>query len=74
MDEEHANAFCLRGNASQITDQIVSIVQGCRELKIDFEFIVLQPIPNPPTPDLGSQSYIERVPAEILGAVKEAIS
>ena len=73
LDEKHADNFCLRGNASQITDQIVSILKGCHELKIDFEYVVLQPIPNPPTPDSGSSSYIERVPKEILSAVKKAI-
>ena len=74
LEENHANAFCLRGNASQITHQIVSILKGCHDLKIDFEYVVLQPIPNPPTPDPGSQSYIERVPKEILAAVKENIA
>ncbi len=73
LDENHANAFCLRGNASQITDQIVSILKRCHELKIDFEYVVLQPIPNPPTPDTGTQAYIERVPREILGVVKRRL-
>ena len=43
------------------------------EVDIDFEYVVLQPIPNPPTPDLGAHAYIERVPREILSAVKELI-
>jgi len=73
LGKNHADAFCLRGNAGQITDQIVSILKGCHELKIDFEYVVLQPIPNPPTPDLGTQAYIERVPREILSVVKETI-
>ena len=73
LDESHVNAFCLRGNAPQIVDQIVGILRRCHEVNIDFEYVVLQPIPNPPTPDLGAHAYIERVPREILSAVKELI-
>ncbi|MDC0035771.1 LLM class flavin-dependent oxidoreductase [Chloroflexi bacterium] len=73
LDDSHVNAFCLRGNASQITDQIVRILRKCHKLKIDFEHVVLQPIPNPPTPDLGGQAYIERVPREILASVRESV-
>ena len=73
LDESRVNAFCLRGNAPQIVDQIVGILRRCHEVNIDFEYVVLQPIPNPPTPDLGAHAYIERVPREILSAVKELI-
>jgi hypothetical protein len=36
--------------------------------------VVLHPIPNPPTPDEGPGSYLERVPREILPAVRNALS
>ena len=49
-----------------------SVIEGI-PINIDFEYVVLQPIPNPPTPDLGAHAYIERVPREILSAVKELI-
>jgi hypothetical protein len=42
-------------------------------LEIEFEYVVLQPIPNPPTPDLGKESYMEQVPAHILSIVRNAL-
>jgi hypothetical protein len=42
-------------------------------LDIEFEYVVLQPIPNPPTPDLGKESYIERVPERILSTVRNSL-
>ena len=73
LSERHADAFCLRGNAPQIANQIVRILKECKELNIEFEYVVLQPIPNPPTPDLGKGSYIERVPEHILSIVKKSL-
>ena len=43
-------------------------------LDFEFEYVVLQPIPNPPTPDLGNEAYIERVPEHILSAVRNALN
>jgi len=74
LSERHADAFCLRGDAHQIANQIVRILEECKELDIEFEYVVLQPIPNPPTPDLGKESYIEQVPEHILSSVKNSLT
>ena len=74
LSERHADAFCLRGDAPQIANQIIQILEECKVLDIEFEYVVLQPIPNPPTPDLGNEAYIERVPEHILSAVRNALN
>ena len=70
LTEHQARAFCLLGNADSISTQIASILTQCHELGIDFEYVVLQPIPNPPTPDFGPDSHLEKVPREIIQPVK----
>ena len=57
-----------------IISQIVGLIKEASELSIDFDYIVLHPIPNPRYPDLGSESYMERVPVEIIDDVKKALS
>lgn len=74
LSEEQAFAFSLIGNSEMITEQIVNLVRSANDLSINFDYIVLHPIPNPPSPDLGSESYLERVPAEIIGNVKKILS
>ncbi len=70
---EHARSFALIGNAKSISIQLVEIISEASVLGIEFEYIVLQPIPNPPTPDPGPDSYLERVPKEIISVVKESL-
>jgi len=43
-------------------------------LDIEFEYVVLHPIPNPPTPDYGPDAYLERVPSEILPIVRDSLA
>ena len=74
LTEDQARAFCLIGNAKSIANQIVSLLKDANALGIDFEYVVLHPIPNPPEPDLGPQSYLERVPAEIIPEVKHLLT
>ena len=73
LTEQQARSFCLLGNADSISAQIITILTQCDELGINFEYVVLQPIPNPPTPDVGSDSYLEKVPREIIAPVKASI-
>ena len=39
-----------------------------------FDYVVLHPIPNPPTPDDAERGYTARVAREILPAVRRALT
>ena len=69
----HASSFALIGNTKQITDQLSSLLKRCVRSGIRFKYVVLQPIPNPPSPDAGVESFLERVPREVLSAVKKSL-
>ena len=73
LTEDQARSFCFMGNSEMITNQIVSLINDLTSLGINFEYVVLHPIPNPPAPDPGSRSYLERVPAEIISEVKSIL-
>ena len=74
LSDEQGLAFSLLGNSEMITGQIFDLLMDANDLSINFDHVVLHPIPNPPSPDLGPESYLERVPAEIIGNVKKLVS
>ncbi len=71
LSEAHADAFCLRGTAEQVVEQLVSVLSNAASDGIEFEHVVLHPIPNPPSPDEADDGYTVRVAREILPAVRE---
>ena len=71
LDDAVAEAFCLSGDAAAIVDQLVAILEGS---SAQFDWIVLHPIPNPPMPDAGAASYLERVAHEVLPAARERLA
>jgi 5,10-methylenetetrahydromethanopterin reductase len=71
LPTEAADAFALRGGASEIVKQLVAVL---RSSPAEFDYVVLHPIPNPPTPDEGERGYTARVAREILPAVRRALS
>jgi 5,10-methylenetetrahydromethanopterin reductase len=71
LPTEAADAFALRGGASEIVKQLVTVLRSSRA---DFDYVVLHPIPNPPSPDEGERGYTARVAREILPAVRRALS
>jgi 5,10-methylenetetrahydromethanopterin reductase len=62
-----ADAFCLRGGPPEIVDQLVAVI---RAAPVPFEYVVLHPIPNPPSPDEAVRGYMARVAREILPQVR----
>lgn len=66
-----ADAFALRGAPADIVAQLVTLL---RAAPAEFDHVVLHPIPNPPTPDAGAQSYLARVAREILPQVRAALA
>jgi hypothetical protein len=65
-----ADAFCLRGRPADIVAQLVDVL---RAAPAPFEYVVLHPIPNPPTPDDVDNGYMARVAREILPRVRAAL-
>jgi hypothetical protein len=74
LSETHARAFSLLGDAQSIAAQLIGLLTELYNLDIEFDYVVLHPIPNPPTPDSGPDSYIERVPSEILPVVRDSLA
>ena len=62
-----ADAFCLRGGPDEIVEQLVDVI---RAAPVAFDYVVLHPIPNPPTPDDPERGYTARVAREILPRVR----
>lgn len=73
IPDEFAQAFCFIGNSEQVSDQIVDFLKDCDSVGINFEYILLHPVPNPPMPDIGVNSYMEKIPREVLPQVKNRL-
>ena len=71
LPTEAADAFALRGGPAEIVTQLVSVL---RSAPAAFDYVVLHPIPNPPTPDDAERGYTARVAREILPAVRQALT
>ena len=73
LSQAHADAFCLRGSADEIVDQLVGVLKEAASDGIEFEHVVLHPIPNPPAPDDAADGYTARVARDILPRVREQL-
>ena len=74
LSEAHADAFALRGTADDVTEQLVEVLGRAASDGIEFEHVVLHPIPNPPAPDDAEDGYTARVAREILPKVRERLA
>ena len=70
----HADAFCLRGSADDVVEQLVKVLREAAAAGIEFEHVVLHPIPNPPSPDDAEDGYTVRVAREILPRLREQLT
>jgi len=70
LPESAADAFSLRGGPAQVADQLVEVL---RRAPAEFDFVVLHPIPNPPSPDDPERGYTARVAREVLPRVRLAL-
>ena len=73
LSQAHADAFCLRGSADEIVEQLVGVLKEAASDGIEFEHVVLHPIPNPPAPDDNADGYTVRVARDILPRVREQL-
>ena len=74
LSEAHADAFSLRGTADDVVEQLVGVLSDTASNGIEFEHVVLHPIPNPPSPDDADDGYTVRVAREILPQVRERLA
>jgi len=65
-----AEAFALRGGPAEIAEQLIATL---RAAPAAFDYVVLHPIPNPPSPDEGERGYMARVAREVLPCVRRAL-
>jgi hypothetical protein len=70
LPEAAADAFCLRGDPGQVAAQLLRVLDSA---PAPFEYVVLQPIPNPIPPDDPERGYMARAARELLPAVREAL-
>lgn len=74
LGEAHADAFALRGGIEAVAAQLIGVLRRSAEAGIEFEHVVLHPIPNPPSPDTGEYAYTERIARELLPRVRAALA
>ncbi len=74
LSEAHASAFSLHGSPAQVVEQLVAVLAEASRNGIEFEHVVLHPIPNPPSPDVDEDGYTVRVAREVLPAVRERLT
>ena len=65
-----ADAFCLRGGSADVADTLVDVL---RSAPASFDYVVLHPIPNPPSPDEGEHGYMATVARDVLPRVRRAL-
>jgi 5,10-methylenetetrahydromethanopterin reductase len=67
LPEAAADAFAFRGSPAAVVDQVVAALSH----GIEFEIVVLHPVPNPPVPrPPDAPDYMERVAREVIPAVR----
>ncbi len=74
LSTAHADAFALRGTADAVAAQLVGVLSEASRAGLEFEYVVLHPIPNPPAPDDAEDGYTVRVARQVLPAVREQLA
>jgi 5,10-methylenetetrahydromethanopterin reductase len=71
LPREAADNFALWGSAEQVAGQLIKVL---REAPVEFEYVVLQPIPDPRFPAaLVPDGFTARVATEVLPRVRAAL-
>ena len=70
LPEGAAGAFSLRGGPHDVADQLIDVL---RRAPAEFDYVVLHPIPNPPSPDDPERGYTARMARDVLPRVRRAL-
>ena len=70
LPESAADAFSLRGGPREVADRLIDVL---RSAPAEFDYVVLHPIPNPPSPDDPERGYAARMAREVLPRVRREI-
>ena len=71
LPESAARSFSLWGAPEQVAQQLVDALEAA---PAEFDYVVLQPIPNPSAPDDHERGYMARMAREVLPRVRRALS
>ncbi len=71
LPREAADAFSLWGGPDQIVGQLIDLLGAA---PVQFDYVVLQPIPDPTWPDAGDAGYTARMAREVLPRVRAALA
>ena len=71
LPESAADAFSLRGAPDGVARQLIDVLRGS---PAGFDYVVLHPIPNPPSPDEGESGYTARMAREVLPRVRRELA
>ena len=66
-----ADAFALRGGPAEVADRLVEVLRTAPAV---FDYVVLHPIPNPPSPDDPERGYTARMAREVLPRARRALA
>jgi len=70
LPDAAADAFAFRGPSAAVADQVVEALSH----GIEFDIVVLHPVPNPPAPrPPGEPDYMERVARDVIPAVHQRL-
>lgn len=70
LPREAADRFALWGSPEQVTAQLIGVL---RAAPVEFDYVVLQPIPDPRWPDAVDAGYTATMAREVLPAVRAAL-
>jgi 5,10-methylenetetrahydromethanopterin reductase len=62
-----ADAFSLHGGPRELAERLIGVLRSARA---EFDYVVLHPIPNPPTPDDPERGYMARMARDVLPLVR----
>ena len=65
-----ADAFSLHGGPGEVAERLIEVL---RSAPAPFDYVVLHPIPNPPTPDDPERGYMARMAREVLPRVRRGL-
>jgi len=71
LPESAGEAFSLRGSPAEIAQRLIDVLCAT---PVALEYVVLQPIPNPTTPDDREQGYMARMARDVLPRVRRAVA